>query len=332
MPRAAVCRRFAEPLAVEQVDARSGPGRARCGPGRRRARSATATSPTRRRLGRRRCRPCSATRRAASSWRWAPASRRRGPGERVVVSLVRYCGSCARCRARRAGAVQRRFRLDPARPIRAAGGAPVARACAAARSPSRCVVHASQAVADPGTTCRRERAALIACAVMTGVGAVRQHAARARRASQWSVIGAGGVGLNAIQGAALAGARRGHRGRRRPTEKLAAARRRSARPTPSTPPGRPGGAVRAADRRRGADCVDRHRRAPRRGRAGARAALAAAARWWCVGMPPSGRPAAFDAGATRASTASASSAASWDRPGPRARHPAHRRALPRRDG
>jgi S-(hydroxymethyl)glutathione dehydrogenase / alcohol dehydrogenase len=50
-----------------------------------------------------------------------------------------------------------------------------------------------------------ERAALLGCAVVTGVGAVL-NAAQVRAGTSVAVFGAGGIGLNAIQGAALAGA------------------------------------------------------------------------------------------------------------------------------
>ena len=52
-----------------------------------------------------------------------------------------------------------------------------------------------------------DRAALIGCAVTTGVGAVT-HTAKVRPGSTVVVIGCGGVGLSAINGAALAGAAR----------------------------------------------------------------------------------------------------------------------------
>ncbi|MBI2913293.1 MAG: zinc-binding dehydrogenase, partial [Chloroflexi bacterium] len=52
-----------------------------------------------------------------------------------------------------------------------------------------------------------DRAALIGCGVMTGVGAVI-NTARVQPGSTVAVIGCGGVGLNVIQGAALAGAAR----------------------------------------------------------------------------------------------------------------------------
>ena len=47
----------------------------------------------------------------------------------------------------------------------------------------------------------------MACGVITGIGAV-VNAAKIKPGQDVIVIGAGGVGLNAIQGARLAGARR----------------------------------------------------------------------------------------------------------------------------
>lgn len=52
-----------------------------------------------------------------------------------------------------------------------------------------------------------DRAALLGCAGITGLGAVR-HAAKVRAGQTVAVIGCGGVGLNAIQGARLVGAAR----------------------------------------------------------------------------------------------------------------------------
>ena len=50
-----------------------------------------------------------------------------------------------------------------------------------------------------------DRAALIGCAVTTGVGAVF-NTAKVEPGTTVAVIGCGGVGLNCIQGAAIAGA------------------------------------------------------------------------------------------------------------------------------
>ena len=56
------------------------------------------------------------------------------------------------------------------------------------------------------------QAALVGCCVATGVGAVTRHA-KIEAGSTVLVIGCGGVGLNAVQGAMLSGARHDHRGR-----------------------------------------------------------------------------------------------------------------------
>lgn len=52
-----------------------------------------------------------------------------------------------------------------------------------------------------------EKAALLGCSVVTGVGAV-QNTARVGPGDSVAVVGCGGIGLNAIQGARLAGAER----------------------------------------------------------------------------------------------------------------------------
>src|SRR2546429_2620185 len=52
-----------------------------------------------------------------------------------------------------------------------------------------------------------DRAALVGCGVVTGVGAVF-NAAKVEPGSTVAVIGCGGVGLSAVNGAALAGAER----------------------------------------------------------------------------------------------------------------------------
>src|SRR5260370_40954301 len=66
------------------------------------------------------------------------------------------------------------------------------------------VVPESGAVAiDPAMPL--DRAALLSCAVLTGYGAVHRTA-QVRRGQSVAVFGCGGVGLNVVQGARLAGA------------------------------------------------------------------------------------------------------------------------------
>src|SRR3954465_479642 len=136
-------------------------------------------------------------------------------GERVVVGLVRHCGHCERCRAGEPALCTTQFGLDDPRPTRRGGGGPrgpirladgrrVSQGMRCATFAQEAVVHASQVVAVPEDV-PAESACLIACGVMTGIGAAQRSGA-VEPGSFVVVIGAGGVGLNAIQGAVLAGA------------------------------------------------------------------------------------------------------------------------------
>jgi S-(hydroxymethyl)glutathione dehydrogenase / alcohol dehydrogenase len=125
-------------------------------------------------------------------------------GDRVVVSLVRSCGACARCRDGAPALCAARFRLDEASPIRLADGRRAAQGMRCGSFADEAVVHASQAVPVPDGV-PDTSACLIACAVMTGYGAAVRDAGIAPGASV-VVLGAGGVGLNAVQGAVVAGA------------------------------------------------------------------------------------------------------------------------------
>jgi Zn-dependent alcohol dehydrogenase len=71
------------------------------------------------------------------------------------------------------------------------------------------VVHASQ-IASVGEDVPPESACLLACGVPTGLGAA-VNTAGVRPGDTVAVIGLGGVGLNAVQGARLAGCRADHR-------------------------------------------------------------------------------------------------------------------------
>jgi S-(hydroxymethyl)glutathione dehydrogenase / alcohol dehydrogenase len=125
-------------------------------------------------------------------------------GDRVVVSLVRSCGECIRCREGAPALCAGRFRLDEVSPIRLGDGRRAAQGMRCGAFADEAVVHASQAVPLPDGV-PDTSACLIACAVMTGYGAAVRDAGIASGASV-VVLGAGGVGLNAVQGAAGAGA------------------------------------------------------------------------------------------------------------------------------
>lgn len=125
-------------------------------------------------------------------------------GDRVVVTLIRACGQCVPCASGKPTICERQN--GHRSPLTRADGTPVDRGMNCAAFADHMVVHHSQVVALPDAL-PAESICLLACGVITGIGAVI-HAGRLRAGEDVVVIGAGGVGLNAIQGARIAGARR----------------------------------------------------------------------------------------------------------------------------
>ncbi|WP_293574407.1 alcohol dehydrogenase catalytic domain-containing protein [Phaeobacter sp.] len=127
------------------------------------------------------------------------------PGDSVVVTLIRSCGTCPSC----AGGAPT-LCLTPydgsQGPLQMPDGSALMQAMACGAFAERVVVDQRQIVKIPDTLAK-ETAALLSCGVITGVGAA-VNAAQLRPGQDVVVIGAGGVGLNAIQGARIAGARR----------------------------------------------------------------------------------------------------------------------------
>ncbi|HXY45703.1 MAG TPA: zinc-binding dehydrogenase, partial [Acidimicrobiales bacterium] len=126
-------------------------------------------------------------------------------GDHVVVTLVRACGRCDPCRWGEPTLCEGSFASDASPPLRTSQGAPLLQAMRTAAFAELVTVDASQAIVVPGEI-PFDRACLLACGVLTGLGAV-VHTARVRPGSSVIVIGTGGVGLNCVQGARLAGAR-----------------------------------------------------------------------------------------------------------------------------
>ena len=126
-------------------------------------------------------------------------------GDAVVVTLIRACGQCPSCGAGRPTACETPHDGD-AGPLSTGCGGKLHQAMACGAFAEKVVVHHSQAVRIP-VDMPRDAGCLLACGVITGVGAV-VNAAHLRAGQDVVVIGAGGVGLNAIQGARIAGARR----------------------------------------------------------------------------------------------------------------------------
>jgi Zn-dependent alcohol dehydrogenase len=126
-------------------------------------------------------------------------------GDPVVVTLIRACGSCPNCASGKPTICE--TPVDGLKgPIRTVDGEPLFQAMACGAFAERVVVDHSQIVKLPAEM-SKEAACLLSCGVITGVGAV-VNAGGLRAGQDVVVIGAGGVGLNAIQGARIAGARR----------------------------------------------------------------------------------------------------------------------------
>ncbi|GGY26423.1 alcohol dehydrogenase catalytic domain-containing protein [Streptomyces djakartensis] len=126
------------------------------------------------------------------------------PGDPVALSTLANCGACAECDRGRP-TMCRRAIGRPGRPFRL-DGQPVHQFAATSVFAERTVVKAVQAVRIPDGI-PMPSAALIGCGVLTGVGAVLNRA-RVDRGDSVLVIGTGGIGLNVLQGARLAGALR----------------------------------------------------------------------------------------------------------------------------
>jgi S-(hydroxymethyl)glutathione dehydrogenase / alcohol dehydrogenase len=126
------------------------------------------------------------------------------PGDHVVLTLVRYCGTCHACAAGEQVLCESTFPLTGKTPLSSRKGAPITHGLGTGAFAEYVVVDGSQAVAIPKDV-PFASASLIGCAVITGMGAVI-NTAGVTAGSSVVVIGTGGVGLNSIQGAALAGA------------------------------------------------------------------------------------------------------------------------------
>jgi S-(hydroxymethyl)glutathione dehydrogenase / alcohol dehydrogenase len=132
------------------------------------------------------------------------------PGDHVVVTLIRSCGRCARCTRDQPSLCEGLPPAD-ANPVlvSAAGGLGAARGAIhqgmrTGAFAEFVTVDSSQVVAVPKPI-PFDAASLLACGVLTGVGAVTNTAAVVPGSSV-VVLGAGGVGLNCVQGSVLAGA------------------------------------------------------------------------------------------------------------------------------
>lgn len=131
------------------------------------------------------------------------------PGDHVVGCLSAFCGTCRECAVGNTWLCEQRRALS----VRADGTSRVWRGDDAVAQMAglggfaeEMIVHRNSIVKVPDEL-PMHLGALLGCAVITGVGAVF-NSAKVRPGSTVAVIGAGGIGLNIVQGARLAGAER----------------------------------------------------------------------------------------------------------------------------
>jgi S-(hydroxymethyl)glutathione dehydrogenase/alcohol dehydrogenase len=133
------------------------------------------------------------------------------PGDLVVLSWLPACGRCAFCLTGRpelcrvpATAAEHGTLPGGRTPFRRAGGEPVYQfSLTGAFAEVTVVPEAGVVRLPPGTDL--EAAALLGCSVLTGTGAVWRTAG-VRPGEAVAVFGAGGIGLNVLQGATLVSA------------------------------------------------------------------------------------------------------------------------------
>lgn len=130
------------------------------------------------------------------------------PGDHVITCLATFCGSCERCLSGRSylceSAVVQRPESQPPRLHQ--GTQKVHQFLNVSSFAEQLLVH-ERAVVLIDRDMPLDLAALVGCGVTTGLGAVF-NAAKVGPGQSVAVIGCGGIGLSAIQGARLSGAGR----------------------------------------------------------------------------------------------------------------------------
>jgi S-(hydroxymethyl)glutathione dehydrogenase / alcohol dehydrogenase len=128
------------------------------------------------------------------------------PGDHVVACLSGFCGSCAQCLGGHpnlctGGAVTR---ADAAAPRLSQRGEPLRQFIGIASYAERMLLH-ENSIVKIDADLPLDRAALVGCGVLTGVGAALRTS-RLEAGQTVAVFGCGGVGLAIVQGARIGGA------------------------------------------------------------------------------------------------------------------------------
>ncbi|MDX1710305.1 MAG: Zn-dependent alcohol dehydrogenase [Rhodovibrionaceae bacterium] len=125
-------------------------------------------------------------------------------GDHVVATLLRSCGTCHFCGQDESFFCEGEFALDREHRLHDAAGGHLHQGLRTGAFAEELVVDRSQVAVIPHDL-PLDSASLLACGVITGLGAVT-NTARVPAGASVAVIGCGGVGLNSVQGAALSGA------------------------------------------------------------------------------------------------------------------------------
>jgi len=128
-------------------------------------------------------------------------------GDHVVACLSGFCGTCPQCLSGHPNVCTGGLvaRADSAAPRVSQGGAPFRQFAAIGSYAEHMLLHENSLVRiDPDLPL--DRAALVGCGVLTGVGAALRTSGL-QAGQTVAVFGCGGVGLSIIQGARIGGAR-----------------------------------------------------------------------------------------------------------------------------
>jgi S-(hydroxymethyl)glutathione dehydrogenase / alcohol dehydrogenase len=125
-------------------------------------------------------------------------------GDPVVLFFVASCGKCKYCLTGHPNNCITPLTMDTETRMHTKKGQPIGMLIKTASFAEYTIVDQSQLVKIPADM-PMDKACLLACCVVTGYGAVVNQA-KVTAGSSCVIVGAGGVGLNAIQTAALSGA------------------------------------------------------------------------------------------------------------------------------
>ena len=131
------------------------------------------------------------------------------PGDHVITCLSVFCGHCEECLTGRMSLCQNPETRRPtgeATRLSRPDGSVMNQFLNLSSFAEQMLVH-EHAIVKINPEMPLDRACLLGCGATTGLGAV-QNTAKVEPGSTVAVIGCGGIGLNAIQGAYLAGASR----------------------------------------------------------------------------------------------------------------------------